>query len=128
MMSKPIRKRYDPLTGKDEYSVVRIRPSWGLLSIFIFAYSLPIRYWLRFLPWHPFQYWSQPGRVVLATLGLSILGMIVAGFGLRAAAAPGAHQGRGHGLSRIGLFLNGAVLGILILAVVVLAVYWRFFR
>ncbi len=126
------RRRYDPLTGEHdpsgEYRVVQLRPSWGLLSILIFAYSLPIRYWLNFLPWHPYQYWYRPGYMVLATLGLSALGMATAWFGLRAARLDSSGRKTGRSASKIGLFLNGTVFGILVLSVGVLMVYWRFFR
>ncbi len=126
------QRRYDPLTGEHdpsgEYRVVQLRLSWGLLSIFIFAFSLPIRYWLHFLPWHPYQYWYRPGYMVLATLGLSTVGMIVAWLGLRAARRDPSGKEIGRGASRLGLFLNGTVFSILVLAVGFIVVYWRFFR
>ena len=119
-----LNKRYDPLTGNDEYAVVRFRLSWGLMSIFVFVYGLPFRAWARVLPWHPFDYWQRPGAMVGATLGLSCLGMALAWAGIRST-EPG---GPGRGASRVGMFLNATVFGVLVLTIAVLAAYWRFFR
>lgn len=108
------------MAAKDEYSVVEMRAPWGILSATAFVYSLPVRLWARHLPWHPSQFWDRPGYVLISTLGLSVVGMLLALLGLW-----GRRQSR---LCRWALFLNACVSGILLLAAVGLILWWRVLR
>ena len=107
-------------TPKDEYAVVEIKCPWGILSCIAFVYSLPIRVWVRHLPWHPYHYWYRPQYVILTTLGLAVVGMLLAGIGM--------YRNRQDKVARWAMFLNGAVAGILIAAWIIGVIWWNFFR
>lgn len=114
------REASDLVVADSEYAVVKLRPSWGLLSIALALLSLPLRFWARHLPWHPRQYWYEPGRMLLGILALSAAGALVGWLGL--------HYGRSRGLAKIGLFLNVTVAGVLLLFAGFLMFYFRFLR
>ena len=80
----------------DEYEVLRISISWGLLSILAFAAAIV----LHIFGWRFFG--LGIARLALWTLGLSAGGFVLGLIGLRV--------GRGRRAARLGTFLNGVVL------------------
>ncbi|MEM6792800.1 MAG: hypothetical protein AAF725_02385 [Acidobacteriota bacterium] len=107
-------------TDEDEYSVIRLQPSWALLSIAIFLFSLPLRFWARWAPWHPRHYYLEPDLLVTTTVGVSVAGMLVAWLGL--------YSGGQRQLARWGLLLNGTVAVLMILLASAALIYFRLLR
>ncbi|MEO1370186.1 MAG: hypothetical protein AAFX50_23640, partial [Acidobacteriota bacterium] len=62
---KPDSEAGDAVVADSEYAVIELVPSWGLASIALGLYSLPIRSVARHLPWHPVHYWFTPAKMVL---------------------------------------------------------------
>ena len=94
----------------DDYQVIRLRVSWGAVSIVAFAAILILQLfgrWLRF---------SLP-QVIFGTAGLALAGLVLGLVGLR--------FGRSRGAARAGAFLNGAVLGIFVLVPIVTGILRR---
>ncbi len=91
-------------TVDDDYQVIRLRVSWGAVSILAFAAILTLQlfgHWLRV---------SLP-QVILGTAALALAGLVLGLIGMK--------FGSGRGAARIGAFLNGAVLGIFVLVPIV---------
>jgi len=80
----------------DDYEVIRISISWGMLSILVFGVILTT----QLFGWRVFG--LRLSQVVAATLPLSVAGVILGGIGLK--------FGRARRAAKIGIFLNGVVL------------------
>ncbi len=93
----------------DEYEVVPLRLSWGGLSLSLFLLTLPAPYLLRLQPWRPAQLWMWPLVPVVTIGALSLLGLVCGLLGLRYSA--------GKGTAKMGLLLNGAVVGCILLVI-----------
>lgn len=79
----------------DDYEVIRVSISWGMLSILVFAVILTTQlFGLRVFGLRLSQ--------VVATLPLSVAGLVLGGIGFK--------FGRARRAAKIGLFLNGVVL------------------
>ena len=101
------RRRNDVFGG--EYSVVSLDISWGPISILCFLFTLPVRYWIRWLPVQPEHVWMYP-RWTLIAIGLfSATGTLCALIGLFSSEQRTA--------SKIGLITNGLVLFLVCLTV-----------
>ncbi len=84
----------------DDYQVIRLRVSWGAVSIAAFIGILILQLfgrWLRV---------SLP-QVIGGTAALALTGLVLGLIGLKFS--------RSRGAARVGTFLNGAVLGIFVL-------------
>ncbi|MEM9554754.1 MAG: hypothetical protein AAGC60_10880 [Acidobacteriota bacterium] len=103
------RRRRDDEPFGAEYSTITVRPSWGTLSIVTFLLAIPADAWTDWLPWQPENYWQRPLVPVLAIFVLSLVGIACALLGLRNADQRTA--------ARIGLWLNGIALGVVLLTV-----------
>ena len=112
-LTKPNRRA----RSDDEYAVVSLGLSWGLLSLALFFFNLPVRGWTRLLPWHPGHYYSQPGKLALYTLLVAVVGMIFGWFGRRSE--------RHAAAARWGLILNALIAGTLVIAIIGLIMWWR---
>jgi hypothetical protein len=102
----------------DEYAVIRLRISWGLVSILAFALALPCRYLLRLVPAVRLP---DPLMVlwlwIPVTLALALLGVLCALLGLRQEPRT---------IAKIGLLLNSAILLVLVgTALFVRHLWWR---
>lgn len=98
----------------DDYEVISLKISWAALSILSFLLTLPARDLLQLLPWRPQNIWLWPLVPPMVILGLSILGFLFGALGLKYSA----HRG----MAKIGMFLNGVVLAI----VLALTALWFF--
>ncbi len=85
---------------ENDYQVISLSISWGMLSIAAFAVILTLQLFGRVLG-------VSLAQVIGATLVLSIAGFALALIGLR--------FDRGRGAATVGAFLNGVVLGIFLL-------------
>ncbi len=90
--------------GDDDYQVIRLRVSWGAVSILAFAGILILQLFGR---------WLQVSlrQVIFGTAALALAGLVLGLIGMK--------FGRGRAAARIGAFLNGAVLGIFLLVPIV---------
>ncbi len=97
--------------GEDEdYEVIRVSISWGLLSILVFAAILTTQlFGLR-------VFGLRLSQVVAATLPLSVAGLILGGIGLK--------FGRARRAAKVGVFLNGVVLFCVFLLVLMTFRVW----
>ncbi|MEM1182773.1 MAG: hypothetical protein AAGM22_30795 [Acidobacteriota bacterium] len=107
----------DVVVADSEYAVIELTPSWGLLSIALGLFSLPFYRAARYLPWHPTHHWFRPGEMVLAMAAVATAGIFFGWLGVRSK--------RSQTLSKIGLFLNVTIVGVLALFVSVLLIYFR---
>lgn len=102
---------------EDGYEVVHLRPSWGGVSLLLFALSLPAPYLMHVLPWRPATVWVTPLLWVPVVVVLATLGVLCGLIGYRGTP--------GNGLARAGLALNGLVLAILLLfAALITLIFW----
>ncbi len=89
----------EPRTGPsdfdDDYQVVRLRISWGALSVAAFVVGMV----LQLLGW---RLGVSLGQLTAATMALSVAGCALGLIGLR--------FGKSRGAARVGAFLNGVVL------------------
>ncbi len=90
----------------NDYEVIQLKISWATLSILLFLLTLPARDLLQYLPWRPQRIWTWPLIPPLVILGLSFLGFLSGLVGLKWSA----HKG----VAKTGMFLNGAVLAIIL--------------
>ncbi len=88
----------------DDYQVIRLKASWGAVSIVAFAAILILQMFGHMLRV------SLP-QVIGGTAALALAGFALGLIGLR--------FGRSRGAARAGTFLNGAVLGIFVLVAIV---------
>ncbi len=95
---------------EDDYQVIRFRIGWGTLSILSFAAILAIQLFGRWLE-------ISLVRSIIATALLAIGGLVLGLIGLK--------FGRARGAARVGVFLNGAVIGILLLVPLVSGILRR---
>ena len=104
----------DPVSAHfdDDYQVIRLSISWGALSILAFVAILVLQLFSRHLGI------SLP-QMIGATALLGLGGFAIGLVGLRFGRAPGA--------ARVGVFLNGAVLGIFLLVPIVSGILRRLF-
>ena len=79
----------------NDYQVINLSISWGMLSIVAFAVILTLQVFGRVLG-------VTLAQMTLVTLSLAFVGFAVGLVGLR--------SGRGRGAARVGAFLNGTVL------------------
>ncbi|MCP3956467.1 MAG: hypothetical protein GY719_01300 [bacterium] len=80
----------------EDYEVLRISISWGLLSILVFLIVIT----LQIYGWRTLG--INIAQLALSTLGLSVLGLALGLIGLK--------FGRGRRAAKVGTFLNGVVL------------------
>ncbi len=80
---------------ENDYQVIRLRVSWGALSVLAFAAVLTLQLFGRVLG-------VSLREVIAGTMGLSVAGFALGLIGLR--------YGRSRGAARAGAFLNGVVL------------------
>jgi uncharacterized membrane protein len=99
---------------EDEYAVVQVGGSLGVVSIAFFVLALGSRFLVELIPreWRPF-----PWRVLLPALGVPVLAGIGLLFGLL-----GLRRERGRGFARVGVFLNTVAIALSALAI--LAFFW----
>ncbi len=95
--------------AEEDYEVIALRISWPMVSIGCFLLTLPAKYLLGFLPWRPQPIWLWPLVPPLVIFGLSILGFVVGWIGFR--------YSERQGLAKVGMFLNGVVLAIVVLMI-----------
>ncbi len=101
----------------DEYAVVRLRISWGLISLLAFALALPCRYLLRLVPVKLPEPWMGFWLWIPVMLALALLGVLCGLLGLRQEPRT---------IAKIGLLLNSAILLVLIgTALFVRHLWWR---
>lgn len=94
----------------DDYQVIRLKVSWGAVSIVAFTAILILQLfgrWLRV---------SLP-QVIFGTAALALAGLVLGLIGLR--------FGQSRGAARVGAFLNGSVLGIFLLVPIVTGILRR---
>lgn len=103
----------------DEYEVVELRLSWGLLSLFFFGSIVMIRPVLRLLPWQPDNVYLMP---LMTALAVPVFGLVGLGFGLL-----GRRRDERPGAAKIGVFLNAIAVGAALLVVAAL-LYVRYLR
>ena len=92
--------------AEDDYEVIPLKVSWAALSILFFLLALPARDLLQLLPWRPQRPWIWPLVPPMVILGLSFLGLLSGLLGLKFSDR--------RGMARIGTFLNGVVLAIVL--------------
>ncbi len=90
--------------GDDDYQVIRLRVSWGAVSILAFAAILTLQLFGRLLK-------VSLQQVIFGTAALALAGLVLGLIGMR--------LGRSRAAARVGAFLNGAVLGIFLLVPIV---------
>lgn len=98
----------------DEYAVVSLRIGWGAASILFFGLALAARYLLDFQPWRPQRYWLWPMMRPGFIAALSALGLGSGLVGLKLSA--------NKSLAKMGVLLNGIVLGIIALVALGMAI------
>ncbi len=95
----------------DDYGVVTLRLHWGAVSILLFLATLPAKHLTRFLwhatDWRPSQIWIWPLIPWALVLLFALLGAVAGCLGLTVSEHKTA--------SKIGLLLNGVVLGCMVL-------------
>lgn len=112
----PREERSDELWG-GEYAVVSFRPSWNAVSVLLALLALSARYWVYLVPLETTYSWQRPMLVPLASVGLGIVGLVVALLGRRFG-----DQGRA------GLFLNATICGVALALAGGLAIFWSLRR
>lgn len=95
----------------NDYEVISLQLHWASFSILFFLLTLPAEYLLGFLPWRPQRIWLWPLVPPLVILGLSILGFACGWIGYRFSDKKRT--------ARVGMFLNGVVLAIVLSMVAV---------
>lgn len=100
--------------AEDAYSPVEAPEIWPLAGLLFFALSLASKPLVRLLPADLRPYPFGVLLPVAVSLGAALLGLACSWIGLR--------RGRASALARVGLLVNGAVLGLAALAV--LALVW----
>lgn len=103
----------------NEYDVVRLRPSWGVLSLLTVPLMLSAHLVLRYLPWRPQRIWTWPLVYVLVVLGLAAVGLAAGLLGMRYSPRKTA--------ARFGALINGAILALTVLTFLGM-VYVRYLR
>ena len=101
----------------DAYDVVSLKLSWASLSLLLFLASLPSPYLLTWQSWRPEQLWLWP-LLKVAVIGLlALVGFITGLLGMREATR--------RGMAKVGLLLNGTVLGCIALVIAGMAMVLR---
>ena len=108
----------EPQYYEDGYEVVRLRFSWAGTSLLLFALSLPMPYIMDWIPLRLPAYWMRPAAWVPAVFLLTALGTLCAFIGYRRSA--------NRSLAKLGLFLNGVVVGLLLLFVLAIVLIFSF--
>lgn len=102
-----------------EYDIVRLRPSWGALSLVTIPLMLSAHLILRYLPWRPQRVWMWPLVYVLVVLGLAAAGLTAGLLGMKYSPQKTS--------ARFGALINGAILALTVLTFLVM-VYIRYVR
>lgn len=100
-----------------EYATVSFLPGWNALSTLCALLALSARYWVRFLPIETQYAWQRPLLVPAASVGLGVVGLLVALAGRRFGDR-----------SRAGLFLNAVICSVAFLLALALVVWWTWRR
>lgn len=111
----------DPFTG-GEYEVVTLQAAWGVVSLLCGLGALLSRPLVRLLPalgWQPSNPWIWPLLIAVTPVGFGLIGLILGLIGLRRSA--------GTVTARLGVLVNGAVVGLTALLALVFAI-GRLFR